>query len=66
MHVKVDVYSGLAIAMLIIGMSGIETAANIPGLNENDRDHHGSHGNGNHYRTKPGAAVNHAEVFQYA
>jgi hypothetical protein len=62
MHVKVDVYSGIAFAMLIIGMSGIDTAEKSSGIKENWRNDYGSNGRVNHFLVKPGVTVNHMEV----
>lgn len=66
MHVKVDVYFGLAFAMLIFGMSGIDTAEKSSGLKESDRINFTFPEYANYYPAKPGAAVNHVEVLQYA
>ncbi len=63
MHVKVDVYSGLAFAMLIFGMSGIETAEKFSAIKESWRNDYGYHGHVNHFLVKPGVTVNHTEVF---
>ncbi len=66
MHVKVDVYSGIAFAMLIIGMSGIETAEKISGLKESDRTNSGFPEYGSHSLAKPGATVTSKEVLNNA
>ncbi len=66
MHVKVDVYSGLAFAMLIFGMSGIETAEKISGLKESDRINSVFPEYGNCSFVKPGATINSKEVLNYA
>jgi hypothetical protein len=66
MHVKVDVYSGIAFALLIIGMSGIETAEKISGLEESDRTDSGFPEYRNHCLAKPGSAVTCKEVLNYA
>jgi hypothetical protein len=66
MHVKVDVYSGIAFALLIIGMSGIETAEKISGLEESDRTDSGFPECENRYLVKPGTSATSLEVLNYA